>query len=428
MERAVHQQPYNYLSKNHLLSPNQHGFRHRHSTETALISISDHILSSFDQGEVSLLCLLDLSKCFDVIDHSRLLSKLELHGIDTSWFSAYLRNHTQSVSITDSLGAAKKSAPLPNNVGIFQGSSLGPLLYCVFANDLSLFAEDAVVVQYADDTQILVSGKKSEIRNVVAHMERVLASLDIWFRSNGLKVNATKTQLMLLGSPQNLRNIESIKVKFRDHDLLPVSEAKNLGLSFDPTLSWSSHTSSVTQRCFGVLSGLSHLRGHLPPAVISSLINALVFSQIRYCISVYGNSAQKNMSRIQKVINYAAKVIFGRKKYDHVSDLLRRLGWLSAKDLATYHTLSLVHKVRRHGEPEGLAAGLTTVAAIRERTTRQDRLLYVPRSRSEMGKRRFCCRGPAMYNALSPDLARLPALTFNRQLKRDLCNARAAPD
>ena len=84
------------------------------------------------------------------------------------------------------------------------------------------------------------------------------------------------------------------------------------------------------------------------------------------------------MSRIQNVISYAAKVIFGRKEYDHVSELLRRLGWLSAKDLATYHTLSLVHKVRRHGEPEGLAAGLTTVAAIRERTTRQDHLCVCP--------------------------------------------------
>ena len=101
----------------------------------------------------------------------------------------------------------KNPPPLPNNIGIFQGSALGPLLYCVFANDISQFVEDAVLVQYADDTQILVSGKKSQIQTVVARMEKVLASLDIWFRANGLKVNATKTQLMLLGSPQNLRTL-----------------------------------------------------------------------------------------------------------------------------------------------------------------------------------------------------------------------------
>ena len=70
-------------------------------------------------------------------------------------------------------------------------------------------------MQYADDTQILVSGKKSEFNNVVCRMERVLTSLDIWFRANGLKVNADKTPLMLLESAQNLRNASNFTVEFR---------------------------------------------------------------------------------------------------------------------------------------------------------------------------------------------------------------------
>ena len=106
------------------------------------------------------------------------------------------------MSFTDALGEVKMSRPLPNNIGVFQGSALGPTLYCVFANDLCQYAQDAFIVQYADDTQILVSGKKSQLQTVVARMENVLASLDTWFRSNGLKVNAAKTQLMLLGSPK----------------------------------------------------------------------------------------------------------------------------------------------------------------------------------------------------------------------------------
>ena len=289
-----------------------------------------------------------------------------------------------------------------------------------------------MVVQYADDTQILVSGKKSKIQNVVARMEQVLASLDIWFRANGLKVNATKTQLMLLGGTQNLRTVPDIKIKFRDQELIPISEAKNLGVNFDRSLSWDSHVSMVTGRCFGVLRGLSHLRGHLPPAVISALVNALVFSQIRYCISVYGNGTKNNLSRIQKIINYSAKVIFGRKKYDRVSDLLGRLGWLSAENLVTYHTLCLTHKVRRHGEPEALAAGLTTVAETRDQTvdltTRQDHHLYVPPWNTNMGKRRFICRAPDAYNALPPELSRLPVPLFGRHLRRHLLAGQTEPD
>ena len=144
----------------------------------------------------------------------------------------------------------------------------------------------------------LVSGKKSQIQTVVARMENVLASLDIWFRANGLKVNATKTQLMLLGSPQNLRTLPDIKVTFREHDLHPISEVKNLGLTFDRSLTWTAHISNITKNCFGVLGGLSHLRGHLPPAVILTLVSALVVSQVRYCVSIYGGTTKQNVSRI----------------------------------------------------------------------------------------------------------------------------------
>ena len=75
VERVIHQQLYRYLSHNHLLSSTQHGFRPRHSTETALLSVTDRILAATDRGEISMLCLLDLSKCFDVINHELLLKK-----------------------------------------------------------------------------------------------------------------------------------------------------------------------------------------------------------------------------------------------------------------------------------------------------------------------------------------------------------------
>ena len=118
-------------------------------------------------------------------------------------------------------------------------------------------------------------------------------------------------------------------------------------------------------------------------------------------------------------------MLFDRRKYDHVSDLLIRLGWLGAESMASYHTLCSLHKVRRSGEPEQLAAGLTTVAEARaagptacERTTRQHDLLPVPRSRTEMGRRRFTCRGPVLYNNLMRDLVQLPVPPFGRRLKR----------
>ena len=147
-----------------------------------------------------------------------------------------------------------------------------------------------------------------------------------------------------------------------------------------------------------------------------------------------GHGSRKNLSRIQKIINYGAKTIFGRKKYDHVSDLLEQLGWLSAEKLVSYHTLCLTHKVLRFGEPEALASSFATVAEMRnvrgssDRTTRRDRDFYVPRSRTEMGKRRYCCRGPTLYNSLPSDMSELPVPLFSRRLRRYLLDRPGAPD
>ena len=241
VERVVQRQLYYYLTTNHLLSDAQHGFRTHHSTETALVTISDRVLLANDQNQISLLCLLDLSKCFDVIDHSKLLQKLQLHGVHTTWFEVYLQNHTQSVSFTDASGARQISTALPNSMGVFQGSALGPLLYTIFSNDLSLFVPGATVVQYADDTQVMICGNKTALSGLTERMERALSSLDFWFRANCLKVNPDKTQLIVFGSRQNLRNVTPLGVKFRERTIQPVLEVRNLGVTFDHHLSWDVH-------------------------------------------------------------------------------------------------------------------------------------------------------------------------------------------
>ena len=420
VERAIHQQLYHYLSHNHLLSPTQHGFRPRHSTETALLSVTDSILAATDRGEISMLCLVDLSKCFDVINHDILISKLRLYGIETSWFAAYLQGHTQSVSLYDGSSRQVLSGPLPNNMGVFQGSALGPLLFTIFANDLSLYTGDAVAFQYADDTQILVSGPRNDLRGLTSRMEASLSSLNIWFSSHALKVNATKTQLMVFGSRQNLRNLPDFKISFRNTELQPCAQVGNLGVVFDGTLSWEAHVSELSRRCMGVLIGLSHARQSLPDGVLKTIVTALVISRVQYCLTVYGNGSQKNFDRLQKILNFAARVIFGRRKFDHVSDLRDLLGWMPPKFMADYHTLITARKVTKHGEPQALASFFTSNSDARDRSTRQDHRFHLPRPRLETGKRRFGYRAAVLLNRLPADAVQLSTARFARTAKAAL--------
>ena len=421
VEKVAQQQLYSYMAGNHLFSSSQHGFRPSHSTETALTTVSDHILSATDRQELTLLCLLDLSKCFDIIDHAKLLIKLQAYSIDPTWFSSYLRGHSQSVCTTDGRGNRLLSSPLPNPIGVFQGSCLGPLLFQIFANDLPLFAPEAHVVQYADDTQILLSGKKNSLPQLIATMEHVLASLDSWFHSHGLKVNTGKTELISFGSRQNCRGLGPITIRFRESTIREGPTVKNLGVVFDRHLTWDPHVSALVQKCTGILIGLSHVRHQIPPELLPTLVNALVLSHVRYCLSVFGNGSEQNMKRLQKIMNFALRVVSGRRKFDHISDVREELGWLTARQLYEHHSLNFLHKIRCTGEPEALSSQLQTNSDLRSRTTRQDADLALPRVRgTEAGRRRPLFSLVKAYNRLPPTIRELPLRSFKREVRRIL--------
>jgi hypothetical protein len=84
-----------YLTEYSLIHPNHHAYRANHNTETALLQMYDVWLDSLEKGEMAGVCFLDMSAAFDIVDHSLLLSKLELYGFDSgmlAWVSSYLSN------------------------------------------------------------------------------------------------------------------------------------------------------------------------------------------------------------------------------------------------------------------------------------------------------------------------------------------------
>ena len=120
---------------------------------------------------------------------------------------------------------------------------------------------------------------------------------------------------------------------------------RNLGVVFDQFMTFTAHIDDVVRRCTGILIGLSHCRHSLPSATLTTLVQSLVVSLIRYCLSVYGTCNTTQTGRLQKVLNFAARVISGRRKFDHVSDVLHELQWLTARNLHVFHTLTLLKVV-----------------------------------------------------------------------------------
>ena len=192
-----------YLERNHLHCEDQHGFRAAHSTTTALITVTDNILTGMDKGEVSLMALIDLSRAFDEIDHEVLLGKLRQLQVATGWLESYLRGHVQQVN-----GTTSESRGI--TVGTFQGTSLGPMLFNIMANDLTTYIPAAIngfqltTTRYADDTQIVLTGPRSRLADIQTSMSSLLDDTLTWFLQHGMQVNTKKTELLLIARPRML--------------------------------------------------------------------------------------------------------------------------------------------------------------------------------------------------------------------------------
>lgn len=207
-----------YLILNNILDPFQSAFKAKHSTESALLRVTNDILVSVDSGNCAVLVLLDLSAAFDTVDHCILLKRLN-HEVGIcenalQWGESCLSNRSLSVEIGEF-----SSSSVPITCGVPQGSILGPVLFSLYMLPLRLIFEHHKISYhiYADDTQLylpLDSGRDS-----VSSLLACLNDVRKWMDENFLQLNDNKTEVILFGSkPQMntysafLGNLQSKKI------------------------------------------------------------------------------------------------------------------------------------------------------------------------------------------------------------------------
>ena len=166
-EKLIYDQLYEYLDSNKHLFKDQYGFRNLHSVVSCLLNCTNDWYVNIDRSKFTAMIFIDLKKAFDTVDHQILLNKMRNYGIDGlehQWFSSYLDNRRQFCKVN---GVSSDLAEI--NIGVPQGSCLGPLLFLIDINDLPFASKREKATMYADDTALLISSDSIEEIDAVVY-------------------------------------------------------------------------------------------------------------------------------------------------------------------------------------------------------------------------------------------------------------------
>jgi retron-type reverse transcriptase len=156
-----------FLEKYNILNKYQFGIRKGHSTEQAILEITENLKTSIDNNLITCGVFIDFSKAFDMVNHEILLAKLFKYGIrGHEWFNSYLTNRQHFVQI-DNI----QSSTLTMTCGVPQGSTLGPLLFLIYINDIVNCSSILSFRLFTDDTNIFYVNKDPTELEIVMNCE-----------------------------------------------------------------------------------------------------------------------------------------------------------------------------------------------------------------------------------------------------------------
>ena len=194
LEKVVRDRVMKYLERHKILNNSQFGFRSKHSTNHAVINLTETTLDALESNMQVGGVFLDIAKAFDCVNHDILLRKLEYYGFRGAtlmWFESYLKDRLQYVNIR-----RQKSNLYKPKYGVPQGGTLAPVLFIIFMNDIVKSSDTFDFSMYADDTCLILGIEKNKYDET---MKNELIKIVDWFSSNELLLNIKKTDYLHFG-------------------------------------------------------------------------------------------------------------------------------------------------------------------------------------------------------------------------------------
>ena len=326
-----------HLNSHDLLYDLQHGFREKRSCETQLTMLVEDLARNMSSGKQTDLVLLDFSKAFDKVNHSKLLWKLHQYGIRgtaLAWIRAFLGNRSQTVVLE-----GEESGSVPVTSGVPQGSVLGPILFLVYINDL-LDELSSQVRLFADDTAVYLTIGGADDGKV---LQNDLDRLSVWEDRWDMEFNPSKCQVVQVTSSKNLINTA---YTLHGQILEVVACAKYLGVDISSGLSWNTHIDRITGTATRTLNFIQRNIRTKNEKVRETAYNTLVRPQLEYASPVWDPHHKEKILQLEKVQRRAARWTTSSFDYwSSVTAIVNDLGWRTLEQRRADARLCLFFKM-----------------------------------------------------------------------------------
>ena len=328
----------------------------------------------------------------------------------TDWLRSYLEDRHQQVYVDGSL-----SDPLEVEVGVPQGSILGPLLYTIFTNDLPevvhkhdpQHAQEQDALQYfnvhcdpcgsiccfADDSTFSTSNKDPAI--LQHDIDAKYKEIANYMAMNKLFLNSEKTHLLVMTSSQQhlKRDNFGIHLNTGNEIILPSDHERLLGAEVSNNFTWKEHIilneKSMIKMMTSRINALMKVSWAADFKTRKMIANAIVMSRIVYMVQVYGNASEYMLRSLQVLQNKAARVVTRLRWGTETGFLLNQVGWLSVRQLIAYHSVLLVFKIKQESKPASLKLRFRDNFAYRTRQATNNSLVRCETPRSELSSKAF---------------------------------------
>ena len=270
---------------------------------------------------------MDFCKAFDTVCHKILLDKLYHYGIRGpahSLIENYLYRRQQFVTINNASSSYKAI-----NIGVPQGSILGPLLFLIYINDLPN-ALHTIPRLFADDTCLFLNHSSlTSLENICA-IE--VSRLKDWCNANKIQINSQKSFILPISPKLNIPSL-NLNLPYGNSKINSSQICKYLGVLLDDKLNFKPHILQLETKLAKAVGILGKLRHILPLSALRLLYFSLIHSHLLYALPIWGSTFPSYFKKLQCLQNKSIRIIFNISPKTSVSPYYYKLKILKLPDL-----------------------------------------------------------------------------------------------